>query len=281
MQYDEAIEAHSRAIRLEPEDGTYHYYLSYALRAKGRREEALSEAREAVRFSLDDPESLRHLGTCLADLGLWEEAQAAYRTSLAYQPDNTYSINSLAWNLATTPGHEKRDPTEALTLARRAVQLAPQNRTNVNTLGVALYRAGLLNEAISTLRRSAVLNGGKDSSDWFFLAMAHYRRGELNEAASYFVRGIHTFRNFNQDGPEYAAFWAEASDLFGALGPGPSPFQVKTDPDRALIELLRAVAAGNVDQRQLKEDPTFEPVRSRPDFQSLIELAKPAKADPH
>jgi serine/threonine-protein kinase len=270
-RYDEAIEAFSRAIRLDPEDDVYHYYLSYVLRAKSRLEEALSEARESVRLSPDDPESLRQLANCLGDLALWDEAEAAFRRSLAYRPDNSYTINSLAWNLVIAPGHEKRDPTEALALARRAVQLAPQNRTNVNTLGVALYRAGLLDEAITTLRRSAVLNGGKDSSDWFFLAMACYRRGELNEAAGYFVRGIHAFRNFRQDGPEYATFWAEASDLFGALGPGPSPFLVKTDSDRAMAELRRAVAAGNLERKQLSEAPTLELLRSRPDFRLLVD----------
>jgi serine/threonine-protein kinase len=274
-QYDEAIEAHSRAIRLEPEDDTYHYSLSWTLRTKGRLEEALSEAREAVRLCPDDPESLRHLATCLRDLAFWDEAEAAFRKSLAYSPDNSYTINSLAWNLVTAPGHEKRDPTEPLALARRAVQLAPKNPTNVNTLGVALYRAGLLDEAIATLRRSAILNGGKDSSDWFFLAMACYRRGELNEAAGYFVRGIHAFQRFRQDGPEYVTFWAEASSLFGALGPGPTRFLVRTDPERAMIELRRAVAAGTADRRQLEENPDFAPLRSRPDFRALIDRAVP------
>ena len=101
--------------------------------------------------------------------------------------------------------------------------------------------------------------------------MACYRRGEINEAASYFVRGIHAFRNFPQEGPEYATFWAEASNLFGALGPGPTPFQVKTDPDRAMFELRRAVAAGNVDLEGLKKDSSLDPLRSRPDFRALVD----------
>ena len=109
--------------------------------------------------------------------------------------------------------------------------------------------------------------------------MARFRRGDLRNAADDFARGIQAFRSFPQEGPEYAMFWAEASDLFGAFGPGPSPFLITADPDRAASELRRAVAAGNVDRRELTEDPRFEPLRSRADFPPLISRAIPASRD--
>jgi tetratricopeptide (TPR) repeat protein len=158
-------------------------------------------------------------------------------------------------------------------MARKAVELGSLYPTNVNTLGVALYRAGLLDEAITTLRRSALLNRGHDASDWFLLAMACWRRGEVAEASDCYIRGVSTLWRFRQDEPEYDRFWAEAAELFGAFGPGPLPFLVKTDPDRAMVELRRAVGAGNVDRRQLQDNPTFEPLRSRHDFRTLIDRA--------
>ncbi len=275
---DEALELYRRAVRFAPDDAMTHHYLSSVLKAKGRLEEALSEAREAVRLCPDDASHLSNLGWCLANSGRFGEAEAAYREALKNRPDSASTLNSLAWLLVGYPGHTTRDPREAVTMARRAVELGSRFPTNVNTLGVALYRAGLLDEAVTILRRSALLNRGKDASDWFFLAMACWRRGEVGEASDYYVRGVATLWRFPQGEPDYDRFWAEAAELFGAFGPGPLPSRVKADPDRAMVELRRAVAAGNVDRRQLKESPGFVPLRSRPDFRPLIDRAVPGPA---
>jgi len=274
---DEAIELYRRALRIAPDDPYSHVFIANALKSKGRLDEAVSEAREAVRLSPEDSNMLWTLGQCLRYVHRFDEAEAAYREALRNRPDDQLSLNSLAWLLVAEPGHEKHDPREAVAMARKAVELGSLYPTNVNTLGVALYRAGLLDEAITTLRRSALLNRGHDASDWFFLAMACWRRGEVGEASDYYIRGVSTLWRFRQDEPEYDRFWAEAAELFGAFGPGPLPFLVKTDPDGAMVELRRAVAAGNVDRRQLKDNPGFEPLRSRPDFRTLIDRAVPGQ----
>ncbi|MFO0891546.1 MAG: tetratricopeptide repeat protein [Isosphaeraceae bacterium] len=271
---DEAITCYEDAVRLEPGRADSRIALSTVLAMRGRFDEATSEAREAVRLMPGHAPTLAHLGFCNYRAGRFDEAREAYREALRRDPENDFATNALAWNLATAPGHEKNDPREALALARKAVARAPSQQTNVNTLGICLYRAGELDEAITTLRRSSLLNRGRDASDWFFLAMAHYRLGNPHAAADSFARGIHAFRSFPQEGREYATFWAEASDLFGALGPGPSPSLIKADPDHAMLQLRRAVAAGNVDRRELDESPAFEPLRSRPDFRRLIPPVK-------
>ena len=162
-----------------------------------------------------------------------------------------------------------------MAIARKAVELGSRFPTNVNTLGVALYRAGMLDEAVTILRRSALLNRGKDASDWFFLAMACWRRGEFGEASDYYVRGVNTLWRFPQEEPDYDRFWAEAAELFGAFGPGPLPARIKADPEGAMVELRGAVAAGTVDRRRLEENPGFTPLRSRPDFRPLLGRAVP------
>ncbi len=61
----------------------------------------------------------------------------------------------------------------------------------------------------------------------------------------------------------------------GAFGPGPLPARVKADPEGAMVDLRRAVAAGTVDRRRLEENPGFTPLRSRPDFRPLLDRAVP------
>ena len=56
-------------------------------------------------------------------------------------------FNSQAWRMATGP-IALRDYEQAVASARKAVALAPKSAMCLNTLGVALFRAGLYTEAI-------------------------------------------------------------------------------------------------------------------------------------
>ena len=99
-------------------------------------------------------------------------------------------LNNLAWKLATGPKPE-RDPALAARLAAFSVALAPGEQVSLNTLGVALYRAGKFAEAITTLEKS--LDAGKgqfDAFDLFFLAMAHHRLGHRPEARACYDRAV-------------------------------------------------------------------------------------------
>ena len=76
-------------------------------------------------------------------------------------------------------GHRRRaqrDPVLAARLATLSVALSPGEQTSLDTLGVALYRAGRFAEAIETLGKSLKAGKGQfDGFDLFFLAMAHHR----------------------------------------------------------------------------------------------------------
>jgi Flp pilus assembly protein TadD len=71
---------------------------------------------------------------------------------------------------------------EALALARKAVDLAPQHRVLRNTLGLAHYRAGDLKAALSEVNQSARLNKGSDCWDELLLAMIHWKLGDEKQA---------------------------------------------------------------------------------------------------
>jgi tetratricopeptide (TPR) repeat protein len=274
---DEGITTLRQAVHLAPNNGMAHNALGWALTNTGRSEEALAEARAGVRLIPDDSNANLNLGACLLDLGRYDEAEKAFRESIKNRPDDHFALNYLAWLLATSPEHERYAQNEAVALARKAVELSPQTASYVNTLGIALYRAGQLEEAITTLRHSAVMQFGRDSSDWFFLSMALYRRGEIEEAMSSFAQGVAVLKLFRLSEADCRRFWAEASVLFGALGPGPTPYQIRTAPERAMLELRRAVAAGTVDRQSLKQDASFLPLRSRPEFQALMNSAIPGQ----
>jgi serine/threonine protein kinase/Flp pilus assembly protein TadD len=91
----------------------------------------------------------------LAALGDHDGAAAACDKALELAgPKNALVHNNLAWLLATCPDVKSRDPVQAVALAKRAVELAPNSGNYWNTLGTALYRTGDPKGAIAALKRS-------------------------------------------------------------------------------------------------------------------------------
>jgi tetratricopeptide (TPR) repeat protein len=121
--------------------------------------------------------------------------------------------NTFAWRLAIGPD-SKRDAQRALSLARRAVELAPMAAGCLRTLGVAQYHAGQFGEAIATLEKSlAAGRGESDAFGLFFLAMAHHRLGHADQARACFDRAVRWRRdhpNSSQPG------WSAELDVFQA-----------------------------------------------------------------
>ena len=132
-------------------------------------------------------------------------------------PKDAKALNERAWAYATGP-IAQRDPERAVALARRAVALAPGQQLTLNTLGVALYRAGQYAEAIAVLEQSLAAGKGEfDAFDLFFLAMAHQKLGHASQARACFDRAVRWWgEHKNLPAPyisELTAFRAEAEEV--------------------------------------------------------------------
>jgi hypothetical protein len=92
----------------------------------------------------------------------------------------SYYSNKFASTLVSAPGLT-HDPHRALSLARRAVELAPTQNIYLNTLGAAQYRAGQHAEAVATLEKS--LAAGKGETDAFDLFSAPARPSRVEYRA--------------------------------------------------------------------------------------------------
>ncbi len=131
--------------------------------------------------------------------------------------------NNRAWELVNGP-EPRHDLERALTLAQRAVELAPDEDTFLNTMGTAQFRVGLHGEAIDTLERSlAASSGQSDAFDLFFLAMARHKLGQDAQAHADLDRALGWRREHpNPRQPQWSAeldaFQAEADAALA--GPG-------------------------------------------------------------
>jgi tetratricopeptide (TPR) repeat protein/serine/threonine protein kinase len=212
---DEGIAMYKKAIELNPKVVKAHHELGNALRQQGRLDDAIASYRQAIALTPDYTPALINLGRVLRQQGKLDEAIAAYQKALAIVPKYAAGHNEFAWLLATCPDAKFRDPSLALGLAKKAVELAPKNPGYLNTLGLAQYRAGDWQAAIATLDKAMGLREGGDSFDWFFLAMAHWRLGEKDRARAWYDRAVEWMDRHQPTNEELRRFRAESAELLG------------------------------------------------------------------
>jgi tetratricopeptide (TPR) repeat protein len=96
--------------------------------------------------------------------------------TLAYQfAERAQYHEQLAWVLVVCPYSELREQDLAVSAARRAVEMEPDNGNHWKTLGGAYYRAGDWPSAVEVLNNSLELRPGAKDTNQFFLAMAHWQ----------------------------------------------------------------------------------------------------------
>jgi tetratricopeptide (TPR) repeat protein len=207
-----------------------------------------------------DPEfqaALAHALT-LAESKRWSDAKEAYlqlianaRGTSADSPeaparmrDLAQAYNNLAWLLATCGDKTIQWPNEAQGYARRAVELAAVEGNYWNTLGVAAYRAGDLDEARRSLERSIRIRGDGegDGYDWFFMAMIQARTGNPEVARRWFDRAVAWYHRTHEGDPEVYRFYLEAAETLKLDKPpplSPTPPTIHNPPGLAGKRLRR------------------------------------------
>ncbi|MEQ1830430.1 MAG: tetratricopeptide repeat protein, partial [Pirellula sp.] len=186
---DEAVNEFREAIRLEPKDLKAHLNLGAILANQGNQEEGIAEFRAALQLapSAHDAYLLHtNLGKSLSKQGKLDEAVNEFREAIRLKPNDAMALNRLAWLLAASTDPKVQKPTQAVELAMKAVQLAPDNGDYLNTLGVAQYRNGHWETAIEVLKKSIELKEDLSSSSGFFLAMSHWQLDEKTKARSWY-----------------------------------------------------------------------------------------------
>ena len=178
--------------------------------------------------------SHHRLGLVLCEAGRPKDAEMAYRQALLIWAQLAEELptefryrwaechNDLACLFITRPAEDYRDPSQAVRLAQRAVEIYPQHGAFWNTLGTAYYRAGDCAAAVKELEKAMTKKAGGDCYDWFFLAMAHSRLDHQAEARKFYDRGV-TWMEENKPKLEksklqsarFRRFRAEAEALLG------------------------------------------------------------------
>jgi tetratricopeptide (TPR) repeat protein len=213
---EEALSPLRRVVELEPRSYENWYNLSRVLTDLGRFEEAAGAAHRAIEIDPGQHKSYCVLGDALLRLGSWREAETALRKAIQLAPGDSYPVGVLATHLATCEDERHRDLKAAVALGRRAVELSTGSPDCWKALGMALYRAGELREAVEALATCNWL-GGTDS---FLLAMALARLGEIDKARDAFAGSEAWMRAHFPDDPDLKRLRAEAESVLEKAASG-------------------------------------------------------------
>jgi tetratricopeptide (TPR) repeat protein len=213
----EALDDFQRALALKPDHAAAHYHRGLVRARQGKVEEAIADWSRTIALQPDHAEAYAMRGDAYERLNRWDEAAGDYAKLVDLRPDWPEAFNNAAWMLATHPDPRRRDAGRAVALARRAVELDPDEGDYWNTLGVAQYRAGDWPGAIRALKKAIALHG-RTSYDEFFLAMSLWQRGERDAARRLYDQAVEGMKTVEPD-DELRRIRAEAAERLG-LSPG-------------------------------------------------------------
>ena len=197
--------------------------------------ETIACYRQVIELDLNDALAVYNFGNAMWVRGRLFEAIASYRRVIKLDPKNAASCSNLAWYLATAEDIKFRSPKEAVELARKAIELQPENANHWNNLGVAQYRVGQWQSAVEAFQKADALIGGTgDRAHRFFLAMAYWKLGNQTQAHEAYSQAVNWLKEKKFDGGgEQRRFRDEAEQLLGITASPIPPEGVQAQPEEA------------------------------------------------
>ena len=99
------------------------------------------------------------IGDQYYELGAFKKSYTAYNKALSYNLDNVVVLNNYAYHLSVIG----KNLNQALTMAKRATELSPNNGTYLDTLAWIYYKLGQYEEAKKVMQQAMSFDKSKSS----------------------------------------------------------------------------------------------------------------------
>ena len=166
-QHDAAKAAVEKSLQLNNKDADSYLLMVKIYTDEKRPDGALTTAQRWVQQNPKDPRAYTELGVIQDAQGNWQEAEQSYQKALQVYPDYAPAANNLAYLML----QHDQSPDEALSYAQVAQRGLPSNAQVDDTLGLAYYKKGSYQLALSTLQ-GAAKEDPQDSSIHYHLGLA-------------------------------------------------------------------------------------------------------------
>jgi tetratricopeptide (TPR) repeat protein len=183
----EAADLFARGVAICPDSARFHANLGEALRSTDQLDQALAHIRRATELNPSLPHAWNSLALLSYSQGRYAESEASCREAIRLAPKLTAAYINLANSLSALDR-----PAEAAEALRAALRIEPQNCVALMNLGSVLCDLkdpGLLSEAESLCRRAVAL-APQVSQGHRILGNILRLKGRHDEARACFERGL-------------------------------------------------------------------------------------------
>jgi len=147
-----ALKLARAGLAVHPQSEWLNRLACAAALSSGKKKEALAFADEAVRLQPNHSLAHKNRGHCLEALRRRKAAREAYELAIELAPHDASHLYDLGSLLTDS------DPTEAVRLLRKALELDPLNAATHNDLGVALLKLKCPEEAMLAFKTAVRLD---------------------------------------------------------------------------------------------------------------------------
>lgn len=156
----------------------------------GKLDSARAILTQIIAANGENTEARQWLGSLELKAGNYEAAIEQFRKILDADPQNVAALNNTAYLL----GNYTDSTDEALGLAQKARDAAPENLDVEGTLGWVFYRKGLYHEALTQLEDAAAKDGSSASSKAairkYHLAMTYLKLGDRDKGTKVLAAAV-------------------------------------------------------------------------------------------
>ncbi len=152
-QFPDAVTHLTKAITINPKQPEAHIVLGLTYLQKDQFDDAAKVLEEGIGHNPKNADLHFNLGTVYDKLNRFDDVVRAMEVAIKLDPHHADALNYLGYSYAERG--VKID--QAVSLTKRAVALKPSNGYYIDSLAWALFKSGMLTEALMELKRAVAL----------------------------------------------------------------------------------------------------------------------------
>ena len=180
-----ADSTYQKLLNLYPKDATFWAFYGNFLQEKKKYKKAIGAFKKVLEIDPQNEAALSGLAIIYENLKMFTQCDSIYEIALQRLPDNALILNNYSYSLA----ERNKDLQRALQMAKRAIELKPDNAAYLDTYGWVLFKLGQYPEAIKYIKRSIDL---RDNSAVVIehLGDVYKAMGDLENALFYWKKAL-------------------------------------------------------------------------------------------
>jgi Flp pilus assembly protein TadD len=184
-QFPEAITHLTQALAINSKQPEAHIVLGLTYLQKDQFDDAAKALEEGISQNPKSADLHFNLGTVYDKLNRFDDVVRVMETAIKLDPHHADALNYLGYSYAERG--VKID--QALSLTRQAVALKPSNGYYVDSLAWALFKSGLLTEALTEMKRAVAL-AGDDPVLYEHLGDIYAKQRNLSDARESWIHAL-------------------------------------------------------------------------------------------